>query len=363
MQPVPRKIPLSRVTGLGLGLPLLGVLLYLAAWPVPVQPEAWTPPEAIAPSEQWPAVQWTPAVQVVPIADGYGPEDIDVDEQGRVYGGLHDGRILRWTPGDWAVEELANTGGRPLGLQFAQDGALLIADAHKGLLRLEGSTLETLTTTCGGRPLVFTDDLDVAADGSIWFSDASERFGQPRWKYDILENKPNGRLCRYDPRTQQTEQILGGLYFANGVAIDPEQRYVLVNETSRYRVLRYWMSGPRAGTHEVIIDNLPGFPDGISTGSNGRFWLALAGPRDPIVDRLGPYPALRKAIVRLPELIQPAPQVSLQVIGMDGDGKVLHHAVMFEEAPFSVVTSVEEANGQLYLGSLSTAAFASLPTP
>jgi sugar lactone lactonase YvrE len=339
------------------------MLVYLAAWPVPVEPEAWTPPEAIAPREQWPAAQWKPEVEVVEIADGYGPEDVDVDAQGRVYGGLHDGRILRWSPGDWAVEELANTGGRPLGLQFDRDGALLIADAHKGLLRLVGKTLETLTTTCGGRPLVFTDDLDVAADGSVWFSDASERFGQPRWKYDILENKPNGRLCRYDPSTGETEQILGGLYFANGVAIDPEQRYVLVNETSRYRVLRYWMSGPRAGTHEVIIDNLPGFPDGISTGSGGRFWLALAGPRDALVDAIGPYPALRKVIVRLPAFIQPAPKVSLQVLGMDGDGRVLHHAVMFEEAPFSVVTSVEEAGGRLYLGSLSTAGFASMPTP
>lgn len=331
---------------------------YLAAWPVPIEPEAWTAPAPRA---------WTPtgdlAAMRVELADGEGPEDIDVDAAGRVVAGLADGRILRWPANDGAPEVFADTGGRPLGLHWDAAGNLLVADAWKGLLRIDpAGTIETLATTCGGRELVFTDDLETTRDGRIWFSDATVRFRQPDWKLDLLENRANGRLCVHDPATGETREVLAGLYFANGVAVDPGERFVLVNETSRYRVRRVWIAGPRAGEHDVFIDNLPGFPDGISMGGE-LFWIAIASPRNALLDRAAPSPGLRAAMVRLPEFLHPRPEKTARVIGVDINGRVVVDLFDPSGRAIAMVTSAQERGGTLYLGSLTDTAWAKLPVP
>ena len=251
-------------------------LAYLLAWPVPIDPVVWEAPTApelegvYAPNHDLAAAErWS-------IPSGHGPEDVDVDAQGRIYAGLSDGRVLRWAPYGGPPEEFAHTGGRPLGLRFDLAGTLWIADAVAGLVSVHPSGQVTVRVTeVAGQPLVFTDDLDIATDGTIYYSDASSRFTQGAWKLDLLENRPSGRLLAFHQDTGQSEELLSGLYFANGVAISPDQRFVLVNETSRYRVTRLWIHGPRSGEHEVFIDNLPGFPDGISTGTDGIFWIAI----------------------------------------------------------------------------------------
>jgi len=335
---------------------------YLLLWPVPVDPEAWEPPHH-APAS-WKPTGGLAEAKRVELTDGHGPEDLDVDSEGRIYGGLHDGRIMRWNKERTKAEVFASTGGRPLGLHWDPAGRLLVADANVGLLRIDADgKIETLATECGGKKLVFTDDLDVAHDGTIWFSDASVRFGQPRWKHDILENRASGRLCAWRPTTGEAEEVIPKLYFANGVAIDPAQGFVLVNETSRYRVRKYWLAGPKKGHHEIIIDNLPGFPDGISTGSDGVFWIALASPRSPALDGAAMKPWMRKLMVRLPDALRPQPQRTARAMGIDENGKVVHDLFDPKGTKIYVVTSVQERNGELFMGSLVDTAWASIAAP
>ena len=343
-----------------LGAGALGA--WLLAWPVPLEPEAWDPPAFH--DGDWVPTGSLASANRVPLPDGHGPEDVELDAAGNVLVGLHDGRILRFPAGGGASELLADTGGRPLGLHPDGRGGLLVADAGKGLLRVspEGK-VEVLTSGCGGRALVFTDDLETTADGTVWFTDASVRFHQPDWKLDLLENTAAGRLCAYDPATGETREVLAGLYFANGVAVDPDQQFVLVNETSRYRVQKVWIDGPRAGEHEILIDNLPGFPDGISTGEGGRFWIALASPRNPAVDGAGPFPWLRKVMVRLPVWAQPAPKLTARAMAIDAEGRVLHDLFDPVGERLHVVTSVQERDGRLYLGSLVDTAWAWVDAP
>ncbi len=110
-------------------------------------------------------------------AAGPGPEDVARGADGLLYAGLADGRIVRLkADGSTPPETVAETGGRPLGLHAAPDG-LYVADAERGLLAVSlDGTVRTLTDAVDGARMVFVDDLDVAADGSIWFSDASARF-------------------------------------------------------------------------------------------------------------------------------------------------------------------------------------------
>ncbi|MGE0711118.1 MAG: SMP-30/gluconolactonase/LRE family protein [Planctomycetota bacterium] len=357
--PLPSAPTRRRRAALLLAAPAL-VLAYLLLWPTKVDPVAF----ASAPAPSYPPNDRLAHVEV--LGRGLrGPEDVAVDAHGRIYAGLEDGWIARLRPDGHDPELLLNTGGRPLGLAFAADGRLLVADADRGLLAVDPTrrVVEVLSTEAEGGPYGFADDLDVARDGTVYFSDASSRFGWRTYKQDLLEHAPNGRLLAWDPRTRRTRVLLRGLFFANGVAVSADQRFVLVNETGQYRVTRYWLEGPKAGTSDVFCDDLPGFPDGISARPGGGFWLALASPRDPALDALAPYPFARKVVSRLPEALQPAPQRHAWVLGLDAEGKVV--ADLQHRAPdsFSPVTSVEEWGGKLYLGSLSYPGLARIPAP
>ncbi len=208
------------------------VIVYLLIWPVPIDPVAWTPPEAPVLEGQYAANDYLKDVERIGVGSGIGPEDVAIDDKGRIYGGYEDGRIIRFQNDGSSPEVFADTQGRPLGLHFDAIGNLIVADSQKGLLSIsQEGVITVLTTQADGLPFGFTDDVDIAADGVIYFSDASHKFGQRNYKADLLEHRPNGRLLSFDPKTKVTKVILDSLYFANGVAISPDQSFVLVNET------------------------------------------------------------------------------------------------------------------------------------
>ncbi len=286
-----------------------------------------------------------------------GPEDVAVDSAGRIYAGTDDGRIVRVdlrADGSQHVETFADTDGRPLGLHFDADDRLIVADAARGLLAVDTEgEIEVLATEADGVAFNFTDDLDIASDGRIYFSDASSRYGHETYLYDLLEAKPHGRLLRHDPATGRTEVLLADLYFANGIALSQAEDFVLINETYRYRIARYWLSGPKAGTADVFADNLPGFPDGVSSNRRGTFWVALFTVRNPIMDRLHPRPWFKAQLAKLPKFLWPKPRPYGLVLAFDEAGTVIRTLQDPSGERVPQVTSAEEVDGYLYLGNLN----------
>lgn len=340
-----------RVVAAGLAV-LAALVLYLAAWPVPIDPAAWTPPPAPALTGDFAPNEALAGVEIFGGAVGTKPETIVVDADGRIYGGTEEGIIWRTEPGTLETRPWVDTGGRPLGMAFDPAGDLFVADSFQGLLRIApDGTITTLSTESGGLPFGFADDLDLAADGTVYFSDASWKFGQFQFIEDIIEHRGNGRLLAYDPANDETRTVLDNLYFANGVAVSPDQSFVLVVETGKYRVLRHWIAGGRVGETEVFIDNLPGFPDNISAGTGGIFWLAIASPRDPILDATLPYPALRRVIARLPAFLRPGVQRYGMVFGLDADARIVYN-LQDPHGRYAPIVSVIEHDGWLYFGSI-----------
>jgi len=334
----------------------------LLLWPVPIAPQPWTPPKAPATDEGRYAVNERLASAEVLAADaGVGPEGLAFDAQGMLYSGFVDGRVIKLDPATGTLTELANTGGRPLGMVMT-DAGLVVADAVNGLLRIDADgKIVTLSTTSDARPFRFVDDVDVAPDGRLYFSDASHRYGMDQLMHDFFEHGGTGRLLRYDPATGSTETLVDGLHFANGIAVGPNGDYVLVTETGRYQVTRHWLNGPQAGTTDVFIDNLPGFPDNISYDDEGRFWLALYAPRDPILDRVLPQPWLRKVLFRLPQWMHPEPKPYAAILALDTEGRVVANAQASGADAFGPITSVKRQGDTLFMGSLSYPGVARLP--
>ena len=339
-------------------------------WPAPIDPVAYHPPTDKGFTGAFALNEKLLQAEQLPIQSGFGPEDVALDAEGYIYGGLQDGRIVKLSADGASQETFATIeGGRPLGLHFDKSGNLIVADAHYGLLSFAPDGTQTvLTTTHGGRKFGFTDDLDIAEDGTIYFSDASDTYSQSYYHYDLAEARGHGRLLSYNPATNETNMLLDNLYFANGVALSADEDFVLVNETGRYRVTRYWLKGDKAGTSEIFIDNLPGFPDGIShspetNSSKGIFWLALASPRLPAMDKTHSKPWLKKLLSKLPASLNPKAIHHGVVVGLDENGavkQVLHDP---SGKVAYIVTSVEQVGDTLYLGSLEAPQFVRIKAP
>jgi sugar lactone lactonase YvrE len=343
------------------------LVLYFVAWPVPVEPVAWKSPPNPGYTGVFARNDRLKGLEFLNIGSNHAPEDTALDSQGRIYAGTHEGYIVRLQADGSEPKNWVNTKGRPLGMVFDKHGNLIVADAYRGLLSVapDGKITE-LATIADGVPILYADDVDVAADGKIYFSDASTKFGAMKTAdtleaslYDLMEHGGHGRLIVYDPATRKAKTLLDGLNFANGVAVSHDQTYVLVNETGAYRVMRYWLSGPKKGKAEPFIEALPGFPDNISTGMNGRFWVAFPSPRNPLVDKLSDKPFLRKLIQRMPKFARPKPVVYGHIIALDGNGKVVED-LQDPQGKYPINTSITETPDYLYIGSLAAPVLARL---
>lgn len=318
----------------------------------PIDSAAWKAPEPppmtgkLAPNER------LESADLLAKGEVYGPEDTTVDAEGVIYTGTQDGWIARIWP-DGRVENWVQTDGRPLGMVFDEDGNLIVADAWKGLLSIApDKSVAVLSREAEGVPFRFTDDVDIAPDGRIYFTDASSRFHQPDYVLDLMEMRPHGRLLRYDPATGETEVLLRDLYFANGVAVSPDGEYLLMNETWKYRIIRYWIGGDRPGTSEVFVDNLPGFPDNLAVDDAGRYWVAFPTPRNPQIDAMHTRPWLKDLLAKMPDALKPKPELYGLAIAFNDQGDVLTSLHDTDGQHLQEITSVNPHNGMLYFGSL-----------
>ncbi len=302
------------------------------------------------------------SLEVFPVP-GRGAEDVVVAtggaDEGCVFTGTEDGGVWRVGHRGNRLDLVAQTGGRPLGIEIDLDGRLLVCDAMKGLLRIDPATggIEPVTDRVAGIPMVFCNNAAVASDGTVWFSDSSRRFGIDRWKDEFVQDTRTGRLLRLG-EDGDVEVVLDGLAFANGVALAADESFVAVAETGARTVVRRWLTGPQAGERDLLVDDLPGYADNIARGSDGLIWVSLASPRDPLVERLKAGPMfVRRTVTRIPEAMQPKPKRTVRAQAYDDTGRLVHDIDVSAER-YHMVTGVREHDGRLWLGSLHEPAIA-----
>ncbi len=339
-----------------IGLVLL--LTYLLTWPVPVSPVAWNAPRDAGLVDPFESNDRLAKAEIIDLGEHESPEDV-TGRDAYIFASTLGGRIIRLRHDGTELTVFAETGGRPLGLEFDGDGRLIVANSQLGLQSVSPDGRVTLLVGewSPGLP-VYPNDVAVSTDNKIYFSESSSKFSGRRFGdaydaslLDIVEHGNHGRLFEHDPATGETRVVMSDLNYANGVAISADQRYLLVSETANYRIQRYWLKGPKRGRSEVVLDNLPGFPDNINTGLHERFWIGLVAPRNSLIDKLSGQPWARKTIMRLPQVLRPAAEKSSHVIGINGDGVVLMD-LQDSKASYPSITGVYETREALFLSSL-----------
>lgn len=331
---------------------------YLSLWPVAIEPVAWRTPIDAGLTGVFAENRHLSELDTIVLKDTHGPEALAVKDN-VIYASTREGWIVRYNENTRQTDQWVNTQGSPLGMAFDANSNLIVADAYRGLLAISPSgEVTVLTDHINGQPIRFADDLDIAEDGKIYFSDASSKFGAMAFggineasMLDIIEHGGHGRLLMFDPQSNTTEVMMSGLNFANGVAIDSQSQFVLVNETGSYRIHKYWLKGPKAGSSELLIENLPGFPDNIVRGAEGRFWVGLVSPRIQLIDKLSSYPKLRKVIQRLPAFTRSDAAAYGHVFAIDRDGNVLT-SLQDPEGQYPTTTGAIESEKWLYISSL-----------
>jgi sugar lactone lactonase YvrE len=346
---------------------LLALLAYLTLWPVPIEPVAWKAPPAPGYTGVHQPNKLLAGLEVIPLGNEEGPEHV-VLRGGKLYVAVTSGKILRLNPDGSGLEVFADTGGRVLGFDFDAAGRLIAADAMKGLLAIApDGKVSVLTDKVNRDPIRYADAVIVARSGKIYFSDASTRFGPAQWGgtfeasiLDALELSATGRILEYDPATGATRIVAKGLAFANGVALSTDERLLYVVETGKYRVwlvsvtsddLDLSAGPPASGQARVFLDNLPGYPDNLMRGLDGRIWLGLVKPRNPTVDGMADKPWLRKMTLRLPRALWPIPKAYGHVMAFDDAGRIV--AVLQDPSgAYPETTGVTETPERLYVQSL-----------
>jgi sugar lactone lactonase YvrE len=334
----------------------------------PIRAVAWHPPVAPFLADACDANSAWSSLKLLALSDGHGPESIITGPDGWLYAGLKDGRIERFRPDGSAMEHFANTGGRPNGMAFDSQGNLLVADSYKGLVSVAPDrSVSILADGADGQPFVVPDGIDIANDGTVWFTDATARFPDGEFHYEVLEGTATGRLLTYDPITQRVQTQVGNLRFPNGVSLGPEAAFILVNETLGYRTLRHWIKGPKAGRTEPFVENYPGMPDDIRFNGRDLFWVALNAKRIGWVDWLQPHPRFKTLLAALVGPIFPDTDArwigsGAFVLAIDLDGNVVH-CLQDTERRYVTSTGVLEHDRSLFVGSVVERSVARIPLP
>ncbi len=293
-----------------------------------------------------------------------GPEDVILDRDGNLYCGTRNGRIMRLLAPDYTcVETYAKTGGRPLGLAFDAEDRLVVCVAGMGLYRIAGpdrierltsQTQRSWTSLEDDRQIRMADDLDIAPDGRIYFTDATKRYEMETWGLDLLEGRPNGRLLCYDPARGTTQTVCDHLFFPNGVCVSHDGKSLLVCSTWTCSVMIFDLArlgdGPR-----YFARGLPGYPDNINRASDGGYWIALAGMRSPVIDLAMEDPGFR---LRMAKRVPPSSWLfgNLNIGGVlksDASGRIVDACWDKPDGPLYMITSMREHRGSLFLGGVT----------
>ncbi|GAY37652.1 hypothetical protein CUMW_030690 [Citrus unshiu] len=294
------------------------------------------------------------------------PEDVSVDGNGVLYTATGDGWIKRMHPnGTW--EDWHQVGSQSLlGLTTTKENnVIIVCDSQQGLLKVSEEGVTVLVSQFNGSQLRFANDVIEASDGSLYFTVSSTKFTPAEYYLDLVSGEPHGVLLKYDPSTNQTSLVLDGLYFANGVALSEDERFLVVCESWKFRCVKHFLKVSGRTDREIFIDNLPGGPDNVNLARDGSFWISIIKMDPKGIQALQSCKERKQLLEAYPELIKLliplGKQAAAAVVNVKADGRLNREISDPNATDISFVTSAQGHDNNLYLASINSDFIGKLP--
>jgi sugar lactone lactonase YvrE len=203
-------------------------------------------------------------------------EGVMCARDGTVWAADGRGACTRVAPDGSREERVGRVGGEPNGICLDREGRVIIANLAGEVQRLDPATgrHEVLAREASGRKTTSPNFPFVDRQDRLWVSNSTARADLMQ---AILEPAGDGFLfCLRDGRS---EIVAEDLWFANGVAVDEDERFVYVAESSKFRVTRFPIRADGSlGAREQYGPDLGTAPDGIAFDEAGNLWVTLPMP-------------------------------------------------------------------------------------
>lgn len=183
------------------------------------------------------------------------------------------GAIKRLDLSDCSVEVVRADANRPNGMALGACGELIVCeqgtfDAPARIAKVDprSGEAETITDACGGVPLNSPNDVVVARDGTLFFTDPS---------YGHLQGfrpRPQAPDAVYRVANGVTERIATGFDKPNGIALSPDERTLYVSDNGAPHHLLAIGDGER----RVVHVGTPEHPDGVKVAPDGRIVVSAS---------------------------------------------------------------------------------------
>jgi len=207
-----------------------------------------------------------------------GAEGIVVDREGSIYGGGSDGVVRKRTP-DGRMTELACLSGRPLGMALDGQGNLFVCDGGgHGVLRITADgDVSVFADRVGDLRLVAANFAVFDSHGDLYVTNSTDypTTDLERFMAELAAPAPRGAVVRLRP-DGRGDVVATGLFFANGVAIDPSEEGLYVLESTQQGCVRIAIR--KDGTHgapEPYGPRLGGLCDGCAFDAEGDLIVTL----------------------------------------------------------------------------------------
>ncbi len=219
------------------------------------------------------------------IASGYRWAEGPVwfgDHRCLVWSDIPGDQMLRWDEASGAVTVFRSPSSYANGHTRDRQGRLVSCEhLTRRVTRTEhDGSVTVLIDRFDGKPLNAPNDVVVASDGAVWFTDPG---------YGILSDYEGRRAAlelptavyRLDPDLGRAEPVVSDLERPNGLCFAPdESRLYVVDSGAARSICVYDVGGGRAGGGRRFADMAPGGPDGIRCDADGNLWAAAGGGGD-----------------------------------------------------------------------------------
>ncbi len=197
------------------------------------------------------------------------------------------GQVRRRWDLDGTITELARPTDFANGMTLDHQGRLIICEhGTSRVIRLEPTgSVTLLADRHDGRGLNSPNDVIVADDGAIWFTDPpyGRRAVHGIERPLVMPYRGVYRIAEPDAGSPPVLMI-ADLQTPNGLCFSPDRRYLYIDDTEAMRIMRYTVAadGSLSGggvffDMEQPFDGEVGFPDGLKCDEHGNLWVSGPG--------------------------------------------------------------------------------------